>query len=142
MVPSERFVTDITGWPAVNDKVLAAKGTKVEGEALRSGKRYIKPDGTDYKNKPRTRDQKATLEQTPVHPDSFDGRDHILQCGADVFEAFLKKQNETEETVWAIEKLILMTKIWHMRSKMMVKSRTTRLKMMVRLMKMRMMTSR
>ena len=104
MVPSERFVTDITGWPAVNDKVLAAKGAKVEGEALRSGKRYIKPDGTDYKNKPRTRDQKATLEQTPVYPDSFDGRDHILQCGAGVFEAFLKKQNETEETVWAIEK--------------------------------------
>ena len=103
IVPDSRFITDINGWPTVIDKIIAANGTKVEGEVLRTGKRYIKNDGKLSKVAYRSRNRMATLEATPIHPHSYVGRDYILACGSDSFERFVKQRDNAEREELQLE---------------------------------------
>ena len=103
IVPDERFITDIMGWPAVLDKIIDAKGTKVEGELLRSGKRYIKLDGNTSKASYRSRDRKATLSATPIHEDSMNGFNHILDFGKQKFNEFIDAKDRAEANALRLE---------------------------------------
>lgn len=85
IVPSQRIVQDFLDWPRVIQKIVDAKGTKVEGECIRSGKRYVRTthDGKEkvLKRKPKNRDCKSTLQSIPVHPDAEEGLQQILSFG-------------------------------------------------------------
>ena len=105
IVPDKRVVADIMAWPAVNDKVYEADGAKVEGEAIRSEKRFIKSDGTVSKLKLKKRDRKETLAATPIHPDSIAGMNSILAFGDDDFDYFMhNRENETSAVLRAEER--------------------------------------
>lgn len=92
IVPSHRFLDDIMDWPKIIDKIIEAKGTKVEGVALRSGKRYLKQGSETeyYKSKPKNRDRIATLDGTPIHDDAKEGLDRILGLDSKAYDEFLE----------------------------------------------------
>ena len=63
-------------------KSLRLKSTKVEGEAPRSGKRYLKKgeanNGEYRKSKLKNRDRKDTLKAKPIHPDAMYGYRQLI----------------------------------------------------------------
>ena len=103
IVPDSRFITDIQGWPAVCDQIIAAKGTKVEGEGFRSGKRYIKLGGQTSSKEFRKRNRKATLQATPIHPDSVEGMNNILRLSEKDYEDFVDRRDREEAAALRIE---------------------------------------
>jgi len=88
LIPGEDFVRDIYDWPRICDVIIAANGTIVQGEGLRSGKRAVRLDGTTHKAKTTRRDRKSTLIGIPVHPDAQKGLDDLLALGDAALEAF------------------------------------------------------
>ena len=75
----------------------------MEGECLRSGKRYLENGEMKSKHKPKKRDRKDTLQVVPIHEDSEIGLHKILrragkqmsntfsdvQCPFNLFSPFL-----------------------------------------------------
>ena len=51
----------------------------MEGECLRSGKRYLENGEMKSKHKPKKRDKKDTLQVVPIHEDSEIGLHKILR---------------------------------------------------------------
>jgi hypothetical protein len=90
-------------WPAVNQKMMDANGAKVEGEALRSGKRFIKSDGTQSKRSRIARDRKTTLTSAPIHPDAEVGREYIMAYSAARFDAFIADKEAAESIAFRAE---------------------------------------
>ena len=61
---SERIIEDVFNLPGVLDKIIAAKGSVVSDEILRTGRRVIAG-----KKKPRCRQRKDTLKAAGHHPE-------------------------------------------------------------------------
>jgi hypothetical protein len=86
---SKRVVEDILALPMVLDRIIEHKGTVVEDEALRHGRRLakhktwesLKPNKAPLKNKPRSFQRIETLVSgVPSHPDVEEAR-KILKSG-------------------------------------------------------------
>ena len=76
---SERIVEDIKAFPRVLQKIVNARGCIVKDEFLRTGRREVRSDGKGIlRNKPRSRQRKATLTFPPIHPDHRQAYDEIL----------------------------------------------------------------
>ena len=71
---SARVIEDIDAFPAVLDKVIAARGCVVHDEFLRSGRRAVKKNGEAAKLKARSRQTKKTLQACPRHSDVEEAR--------------------------------------------------------------------
>ena len=65
IIPPERFAADISDWPRVNEKIIAAQGCVIEGEDFRSGRRQFKKDG-------------VTLKKSPIFIERYKGYTYLL----------------------------------------------------------------
>ena len=70
---------DIKALPRVLQKIVDARGCIVKDKFLRTGRLEVRSDGKGIlKNKPRSRQRKATLVFPPIHPDHRQAYDEIL----------------------------------------------------------------
>lgn len=81
IIPGERIVQDILDWDRILEKIIAADGCVIRGEALRSGRRARRADDntTDLKSRYSSRNRKSTMMGTPMHPDAMRGYQSILK---------------------------------------------------------------
>jgi hypothetical protein len=96
---SERIVEDISAFPRVLGKIVAAEGCVVKDEFLRSGRRERRADGKGFcKNKPRASQRKATLKAAPLHPDCQEAYDAFVKGAKfNVVESDAESSSEEEE---------------------------------------------
>ena len=96
---SERIIEDISAFPRVLGKIVAAEGCVVKDEFLRTGRRARRADGNGLlKNKPRASQRKATLKAAPLHPDCQAAYDAFVKGAQfDVVSSDAESSSEEEE---------------------------------------------
>ena len=106
---SERIIEDISAFPRVLGKIVAAEGCVVKDEFLRTGRRARRADGNGLlKNKPRASQRKATLKAAPLHPDCQAAYDAFVKGAQfDVVSSDAESSSEEEEEEGGVMKHLL-----------------------------------